>query len=142
MMTVALAGLVFIALKIKEKAKSITFRSHSMYYPIFYIGTQLVAVILIVSSYYTTALAIFGILVPQIVVLFWLIRLAPHGKFKSFNFIVGLYIQIVALLSTVIFIGNNYSSSPSIATVSAFIILALYLVGEGLTIARLVIRYR
>lgn len=71
-----------------------------------------------------------------------MIRLKPHGKFKSFNFVVGLYCQIVALLSTIIFICNNYFSSPSISTISAFLVLTFYIVGEGLTIARLVLRYK
>lgn len=142
MMALALAGLVFIALKIKERDKKVTFRSKSWYYPVFYISTQVGAVLLIIASFYASTAGIFTVVIPQLFALYWLFRLNPHGKLKTFQSIVALLCQIVALLSTMLFIMAKYITDPMISTVAAFMILILYTVAEALSIARLVRKYR
>jgi hypothetical protein len=137
-----LGGLAFIGLKVKQKEKTITFRSYSRHYPMFYIGTQVAAIIIIVCTYYATNLAVLGLFLPQILVIVWLCKFNPHGKFKSFINITGLYCQLLPPIATGLFVLNNYMNSTLIGTISAFLVLTLALVGEGLSIARLVLKYR
>lgn len=133
---------MFVILKIKEKDKNVSFRSHSKYYPIIYILCHLVSVIFIVCTYFVTKYAIFFILVPEIVLLVFFVKLSPHGKFKSFVNITGFYLQCLPLLASSLFIGVEYLNVSILATVSAFAIIVLFLIGQGLSIARLVIKYR
>ena len=133
---------MFIILKISERDKSVTFRSHSKYYPPIYIFTQASAVILIICTYFTSEYAIFAMVLPFGFVIFLYIKLAPHGRFKSFINITGLYIQILPLLSLAAFIITKYLESAMMTTIVSFGILALFVVAIGLSIARLVLKYR
>jgi len=51
---IELGGLMFIILKIKDKDRTVTFRSYSKYYPIVYICIWTVSVLVIGCSYYAT----------------------------------------------------------------------------------------
>lgn len=139
---VELGGMMFITLKIKEKDKNVTFRSHSRFYPLLYIFTQLLVIIFIVCTFFATEYAIFLLVLPQIVVVFFYIKLSPHGKFKSFINITGLYLQLIPLYATFGFILMKYLSSPLIATTLAFSLLGLFLIGGGFSIARLIVKYK
>ena len=133
---------MFLILKIREKDKTISFRSQSRYYPIFYIMCFVFAVVLIICTYFLTTYAIFSIMVPEIVILFFYVKLSPHGRFKSFVNISGLCLQFVPIIATIIFILGNYLKNTMIPTIGAFLILSLYLIGLGVSIARLVLKYR
>lgn len=63
-LTIELMGLSFIVLKIKDKDKTVTFRSRSKYYPVFYIVTQMTAVLIMTCTYFITTLVVFAILLP------------------------------------------------------------------------------
>ena len=139
---VMLGGLTFVGLKIKLKDKTITFRSYSRHYPMFYICTQLAAVVIIVFTYYSSSLLLFVLLLPQGMIFVWFLKMSPHGKFKSFINITGLFCQLIPIVATALFALNNYMVSSMMGTISAFIILVLCLAGEGLSIARLVLKYR
>jgi hypothetical protein len=124
-----LGGLVFIVLKLQQKDRSVTFRSYSRYYPVFYIIAQLSAVLIIVTTYYLTTFALFIAVIPQVVVIFLYVKLDPHGKFKSFVGIAGFYCQCIPVISSALFIVCRYIGMTMFSTVSAFMILGLYLIG-------------
>ena len=69
-------------------------------------------------------------------------KLSPHGRFKSFITITGFYIQLLPVVALTAFIVARHISSSMISTIVGFSILALFLIGEGFTIARLVIKYK
>jgi len=80
--------------------------------------------------------------IPEIIVIVVYIKLAPHGKFKSFINITGLVCQTLPLIATSAFIVTRYIGSAMFSTVLAFAIEGLCLIAIGLSIARLVLRYR
>ena len=130
-------------MKVKDKDKKMTFRSYSKYYPIIYITMQISTIFLIASLYTISSLCLFTLFLPQLIILIFFIKLAPHSQtFKSFLNITGLYIQLIPSIAIGLYIVNNYVISSMFGTVSAFGILGLFLIGEGLSIARLVLRYR
>jgi hypothetical protein len=133
---------MFIILKIKEKDRTVTFRSYSKYYPIVYISIWMATVIAMGCSYYATDYAIFFMVVPEIIVIIVYVKFAPHGKFKSFINITGLFCQTLPLIATSIFILTRYVGTAMFSTILAFIIEGLCLIAVGLSIARLVLRYR
>ncbi|MCB0368287.1 MAG: hypothetical protein KDD45_02320 [Bdellovibrionales bacterium] len=139
---VEMGGLMFVMLKIKDKDRNASFRSYSRYYPPIYIILQLLTAVIIACTYYATNYAIFTVLIPEIIIVLFYLKLAPHGKFKSFINITGLYCQLLPIIATSFFIVARYIEQAMLATIAAFSILGLFLIGEGLTIARLVLRYR
>ena len=68
--------------------------------------------------------------------------MAPHGKFKSFIGITGLYCQLLPLIATSVFIITKYAALSMFSTILALIIEGLCFIGIGLSIARLVLRYK
>lgn len=108
----------------------------------FYICTHLAAVIIIMFTYSYSSLALFALLLPEVMIIFWFCKMNPHGKFKSFINITGLFCQLLPIIGIGLFALNNYMVNSMMGTISAFIILLLCIIGEGLSIARLVLKYR
>lgn len=139
---VELGGFMFIVLKIKQKDRTISFKSPSKYYPLVYVVCQLSVAVVVASTYFITEYAIFIVFIPEIITIIFYVKLAPHGKFKSFVNITGFMIQFVPLIGTSMFILAKYLQIAIIATAAAFMIAGLFLIGFGLSIARLIIKYR
>ena len=133
---------MFAILKIKEKDRKVTFRCHSRYYPIFYIVTRLVGVLIVVCTYFLSEYSILAVLIPQVMVIFFYLKLGPHGRFKSFVTIAGLCIQFVPIVAIAVFLVARYMKNSMVSTIGAFVILSLFLIGFGVSIARLVLKYR
>ena len=100
--------------------------------------TTLVAVL----TFTATSYAIFTILLPEFITIFIYIRFNPYGTFKSFNALTGFYCQLLPPITATLLIINQYIDYSLLPTISSFIILGLLLIGEGLSIARLVLRYK
>ena len=133
---------MFIILKIKEKDKSVSFRSQSKYYPVFYIACQMTSVMIATCTYFTTQYGLYAMALPMLVALFFYIKLAPYGKCASFVNIAGLCIQCVPIIGVGMFAVADFINMSMFATIAAFCILSLYLLGLGVSVARLIIRYR
>ena len=99
-------------------------------------------IIIIICTYYATEYGLFVLAIPEGLVIFFYVKLAPHGKFKSCVNITGFYIQLLPPIALTIFIIAKYVTSSMISTIVGFAILALFLIGEGFTVVRLVIKYR
>ena len=124
-----LGGLSFIALKIKEKDKIITYHCQSLYYPIFYVVIQTLTALVAVLTFTSTSYAIFIILLPEAITIFFYIRFRPYGNFKSFNNIAGLYCQLLPPITAGLLILNQYIEYSLLPTITSFTILGLLLIG-------------
>ena len=112
----------FMALKIMEKDKNITYHCESMYYPIFYIVIQTLTIFVVVFTFSATPYAIFAALLPETITLIIYLKLKPYGTLKSFNSITGFYCQLLPPIVASLLIVNQFIDYPILPTISAFAI--------------------
>ena len=107
----------FMALKIMEKDKNITYHCESMYYPIF-----IFTIFVVVFTFSATPYAIFAALLPETITLIIYLKLKPYGTLKSFNSITGFYCQLLPPIVASLLIVNQFIDYPILPTISAFAI--------------------
>jgi hypothetical protein len=127
--------------KVYDKENRVTFHTKSRKYPVYLVAFYGAQAALIGSSFYSPV-AIYPALALSALPVLLFFRKQPHGSILSLHSLTALYCQLLPGLTLTLLLLSSSLGEGTTASILAMSILAAGLIGEGLSVVRLVLHLR